>query len=73
MVSKMWEILGNDTLILFGNECGGATIWMSIILLQRSVLKLLGYEEYIPHGLIFALPLFIQVILRCYRYCLKPI
>eukprot|EP01038_Epipyxis_sp_PR26KG_P009923 gene9923-13347_t len=62
IVDIMWGALGSDVSLLFGQECGGATIWMIFILIQRAVLILLHIDKYIPFGLNFAFPLFVQLL-----------
>jgi hypothetical protein len=58
----VWEILGQKYFLIFGRECASAAIWMLFAMLLRFVLVMIRVEAYVPSGLVFALPYFIQVI-----------
>ena len=61
METAFWDILGRKSSLVFGRECGSATIWMLSVLLQRTIIWLLGLDAFLPYGIIFAFPLIVQV------------
>mmetsp|Transcript_16521 Transcript_16521/g.16628 ORF Transcript_16521/g.16628 Transcript_16521/m.16628 type:complete len:257 (+) Transcript_16521:62-832(+) len=62
-VEVLWDLLGREISLIFGRDCASATIWMFCCLIFRWV-TLLTHFDYIPLGVIFALPYFIQQISR---------
>jgi len=54
------DVLGRQTSLAFGLECGAATLWMLGVLVLRSVLAVVipggGALALVPHGFIFAFP-----------------
>ena len=64
MILRLWDVLGKKSSLLFGRECLSAAIWMLFTLVLRSTLWLFGLLPYIPYGVIFALPMFIQLLDR---------
>lgn len=61
MIEAVWDLLGKKTCLVFGKECGSACIWMIFSLIVRAIIILIGLEQYIPCGVVFAFPYFIQV------------
>lgn len=61
MIEAVWDLLGKKICLVFGRECGSACIWMVFSLLIRSLITFIGLEQYVPCGVVFALPYFIQV------------
>ena len=61
MIEAVWDLLGKKICLVFGRECGSACIWMIFSLLIRSLITFIGLEQYVPCGVVFALPYFIQV------------
>ena len=61
-LENIWEnILGKRVSQIFGQECASAAIWMFFVLLLRTILILCGLSSFVPHGVLFSCPLFIQV------------
>jgi hypothetical protein len=61
MEAIFWDFLGRKQALIFGEECGSATVWMLAALVQRTVICYLRLDSFIPYGLIFAFPLLVQV------------
>lgn len=66
LVSKVWKYLGTNLSLLFGTECACAAVWMFISLLLRSITVILRINSVVPYGIIFAAPLFIQLVERIF-------
>ncbi len=62
METLFWDALGRKPSLVFGQECGSATIWMFVALLQRTIVWFLKLDGYFPFGLFFAFPLLVQVM-----------
>ena len=62
LFEKLWELLGQKLSQLFGRECASAAILMFISLCIRWVTYLLGLEDKLSLGLIFAFPLIVQLL-----------
>lgn len=58
---KVWKVLDRPPYIAFGKECLNSTIWTYLILIFKALISFFQIESYIPSGLLFALPLLIQV------------
>ena len=71
----LWNALGRKLSIQFGTDCAVASIWMLFTLILRALLIICQLSEYIPQGLIFALPFFIQVpyTIKLYHLSIWPI
>jgi len=62
MADSLLKILGSQTALLLGTESAAVTVWMLVVLSLRSVLASLGLLSLVPHGLVFALPLLMQLV-----------
>lgn len=64
-MENIWDnILGKKVSQTFGQECASAAIWMFFVLFLRSILLVFGVMSYIPNGLLFSFPFFIQLLSR---------
>jgi len=54
------DVLGRQTSLAFGVECGAATLWMLAVLVLRTILAVVvpggGALAFVPHGFVFAFP-----------------
>lgn len=57
----IWNTLSKKSCLLFGQECVSVAIWVILTLLFRTCLYFTKSEDYLPRGLIYAFPFFIQV------------
>lgn len=55
-IEGLWAFLGNSIAQLFGRECASAAVWMIYCLLLRQITSLFYLQNFVPYGLIFALP-----------------
>ena len=62
MADSLLGVLGSQTALLLGTESAAVTVWMLVVLSLRSVLASLGLLSLVPHGLVFALPLLMQLV-----------
>lgn len=62
LLEKLWELLGQKLSQLFGRECASAAVLMIISLSIRCFTYLVGIEDKIPSGFIFAFPFIIQML-----------
>lgn len=62
VVDSLLGVLGSQTALLLGTESAAVTVWMLVVLSLRSVLASLGLLSFVPHGLVFALPLLMQLV-----------
>lgn len=60
-IEKLWDLLGKKLFLVFGVECASAAIWMVFALVLRSIIILVRLDNFVPSGVIFAFPYFIQV------------
>lgn len=58
----IWSALGGSPALLFGEECASVATWTFLVLLLRTVLYFTYAEPFIPNGLVYALPILIQVL-----------
>lgn len=56
-----WNILGSSVAVLFGEECAAAACWTILVLTIRCILYCTYLEPYVPYGLIYALPVLVEV------------
>lgn len=62
MIEKLWELLGQKLSQLFGMECASAAILMFTSLSIRLTTHVLGLNNKVPLGFIFAFPYIIQLL-----------
>jgi hypothetical protein len=61
MIEVLWDLLGKKLCLIFGKECASACIWMVCSLIVRTLLTAFRLEHFVPNGIVFAFPYFIQV------------
>lgn len=57
----IWNVLGGSPAITFGEECASVAVWTMVALLMRTILYFSFMEPYVPYGLVYAFPMFIEV------------
>jgi hypothetical protein len=67
-MEKLWVLLDNKFVQLFGEECGAALIWIFVGMTLRLFFSCIRIDQYIPCGIFFATPLTLQVPLE-FSYC----
>ena len=60
MIETIWDLLGKKVVQIFGKECASASLWMFCSMCIRATLIFFKLDNWIPYGIIFALPYFIQ-------------
>lgn len=62
-IERLWNLLGNKSIVFFGNETLSVSIWMFVLLLIRACCVILRIESLLPRGIIFAFPLAIAYVI----------
>ena len=60
MIEAIWDLLGKKVVQIFGKECASASVWMFFTMCLRAMFITLKLDSWVPYGIIFALPYFIQ-------------
>ena len=61
-LESLWDVLGRKPAQLFGRECASSCVWTIVSLMIRFFIIITRLESYIPRGIIYSFPYFIQVI-----------
>jgi hypothetical protein len=62
LIETVWDMLGKKFCLIFGKECASACVWMLFSLFLRTVLIAIRLEHFVPCGMVFAFPYFIQLL-----------